>query len=127
AALAAVPVLITLAVVWGSGAGAIVAASVYGASLILMLVSSALYNHVGRETWQGVLRRLDHSAIYFKIAGTYTPFTTLSGHFYLLVGLWGAALAGAALRCFGPVRLKWIAFALYLAMGWAGLFLGGAM
>ena len=34
---------------------------------------------IDRPGWSGLLRRLDHCGIYFKIAGTYTPFTLLTG------------------------------------------------
>ena len=126
AALSAVPVLITLAAVWRGDASAIVGTAVYGGTLIAMILCSALYNMFDSSAWQGLLRRLDHSAIYFKIAGTYTPFMLLSGGHgtWLLTGLWGAALAGSGLRSFGSPRWKWVAFGLYLAMGWAGLVFG---
>jgi hemolysin III len=72
------------------------------------------------------LRRIDQSAIYFKIAGTYTPFAVLSGSqaALFLTGIWGAALAGASLILFGPARLKRPSLLLYLAIGWAGIGLG---
>ena len=50
--------------------------TVYGVTLIAMLGFSALYNTIGQRRWHGLLRRLDHSAIYAKIAGTYTPFVS---------------------------------------------------
>ncbi|MDX1565482.1 MAG: hypothetical protein R3236_08760 [Phycisphaeraceae bacterium] len=42
------------------------------------------------------LRRIDQSAIYLKIAGTYTPFIALTGAQagWLLAGIWGMAIAG---------------------------------
>ncbi|MFC3571360.1 PAQR family membrane homeostasis protein TrhA [Paracoccus simplex] len=128
-ALAAVPALIALTVASGAGAAAVVGAAVYGTTLILMLAFSALYNMIDNPRWTGLLRRLDHSAIYMKIAGTYTPFTLLSGGQAsgLLAGLWAAAALGLSLKIIAPARLKWLALALYLAMGWAGLYAGGAM
>jgi hemolysin III len=42
-----------------------------------MLTCSALYNMIRVPQWADRLRRLDQSAIYFKIAGTYTPFVVL--------------------------------------------------
>lgn len=128
AAIAAVPVLITLAAVWHGDASAITAISIYGASLIAMIGCSALYNGFPRAGLAWLFQRLDHSAIYFKIAGTYTPFTLLTGQGgWLLTGLWGAALAGSSIRVFGSGRWKWVAFALYLVMGWAGVVLGWPM
>jgi hemolysin III len=72
---------------------------------------------------------MDQSAIYIKIAGTYTPFAVLTGSHagYLLTGIWGAAFAGASLILLSPSRLRWSALLLYLGLGWAGLVIGGPM
>ena len=45
-ALIAVPVLVTLAALWSGDRGTVIAAAVYGASLIVMLCCSAVYNMV---------------------------------------------------------------------------------
>ncbi|MEZ5778768.1 MAG: hemolysin III family protein [Paracoccaceae bacterium] len=127
AALIAVPVLITVAAFLRGDLTAMFAVTVYGVSLIAMIGFSALYNMFRNPAWDGLLRRLDHSAIYVKIAGTYTPFTLLSGHgFWLLAGLWGAALTGVGMKFISPDRFRFLAIALYLGMGWAGLLAGGA-
>mgnify|MGYP006284826947 FL=1 len=129
AALAAVPVLIVLAARWHGNMSVIAGVSVYGASLIAMIGASALYHMVPHPRWRGLFRRLDHAAIYVKIAGTYTPFAALSGGAGagLVTGLWGAALAGVSLWVFAPGRFRWAMLALYLGMGWAGLAAGGAL
>lgn len=122
----AVPVLVGLTYWRGAEAGLVAAVAIYGATLLAMLGFSALYNTLGRHRWQGLLRRLDHSAIYAKIAGTYTPFTVMGNHGgWLLACLWTAALAGIGLKLVSPARLKWLALSLYLAMGWAGVLAGG--
>ena len=51
----------------------IVSFSIYGTTLVLLYVSSTLY-HCIRGRAKALLRRIDHSAIYLLIAGTYTPF-----------------------------------------------------
>lgn len=130
AVLVAVPVLITLTVLWRNDAAAIAGIAIYGATLIAMILCSALYNINRRKRWHGVLQRLDHSAIYIKIAGTFTPFTLLAGGqaaLLLLTGLWGAALAGLGLKLFDPNRFRRLALALYLGMGWAGVYAGWGM
>lgn len=127
AVLIAVPALITVTVVLGGDVTTLFAISVYGATLVAMILCSALYNMVPHPDWSGLLQRLDHSAIYAKIAGTYTPFTLLGGHgTWLLAGLWGAALAGIGLKLAAPGRFRLAAVGLYLGMGWAGLFAGGS-
>ncbi|MCA8881205.1 MAG: hemolysin III family protein [Rhodobacteraceae bacterium] len=124
-ALMAVPVLVTLTAFWRGDAPALFGVAIYGAALIGMILCSALYHMVPHPQWKGLLRRLDHSAIYLKIAGTYTPFAFLSGvGAGLVTGLWSAALAGIALWIFAPGRFRWLAFSLYLGMGWVGLVLG---
>jgi hemolysin III len=129
AALIAVPVLITLAAVWFGDVSTVAAALVYGISLIGMFACSALNNLVSVPDRKDLLRRVDQSAIYVKIAGSYTPFAVLTGtHAGLfLTGLWGAALAGASLRLFSPGRLKWASIFLYLLIGWAGAAFGGPL
>jgi hemolysin III len=128
-ALIAVPSLITLTALHRSEPAAVLSASVYGTTLILMLTFSALYNMIDSARWAGLLRRLDHSGIYLKIAGTYTPFMLLSGAQMtgVLAGLWGSAAIGSVLKMIAPERFRWFAIGLYLAMGWAVLFVGGAV
>jgi hemolysin III len=127
AALMAVPVLITLAVVLRGDAPAVTSTAVYGVALIAMLGFSAAYNMTTRPRPRRIFRSLDHTAILVKIAATYTPFALLSGvqATGLLAGLWTAAFGGAFLRAFAPDRLKYAAVALALLMGWAGLIAGG--
>lgn len=126
AALIAVPVLITVAVVLHGNARAVVGASLYGGALIAMLVCSALYNMTWEVRRKAFYRHLDHTAILCKIAATYTPFMLLSagGGGWLLPGLWGAAVTGAGMRFMAPDRFKLAAVALALGMGWAGVFAG---
>ena len=128
AALIAVPVMITVAVIWSGDASTIAAATVYGLSLIAMLALSASYHRARRPRAKEILRRLDHAAIYVKIAGTYTPFAVLLAGAHaaaILTGIWGAALAGLVLKTAAPRRWEGLALTLYLAMGWSGLVIGG--
>jgi hemolysin III len=129
AALSAVPVLIVLAVILRGDVPAVASTTLYGLALVTMLVFSALFHLTTRPKLRRVFRSLDHTAILCLIAATYTPFVLLSGADAkgLLVGLWIAAIAGAAMRAFAPDRLKFAAIVLALGMGWAGLVGGGAL
>jgi len=120
AALVAAPAACWLAGSARSGparAGAVV----YGASLVTLLGVSAVYHRV---YWPSSLRhrigRIDHSAIFLLIAGTYTPFCLLlgpgTGH-ALLTGVWAAAGLGVALVVFWPLS-KGLRSALYVTLGW---------
>jgi hemolysin III len=126
AALMAVPVLVTLAVILHGDGPAVAGTTLYGIALIAMLVCSALYNMTWEARRKAFFRHLDHTAIFIKIAATYTPFMLLSGGQggWLLTGLWGAAFAGSGMRMMAPDRLKLLAVGIALAMGWAGLFAG---
>nr|WP_318272847.1 hemolysin III family protein [Paracoccus saliphilus] len=128
AALLAVPVLVILTCSQGGGL-ALLGVSIYGATLVAMLVCSALYNMTHPADWTSLLRRLDHSAIYLKIAGTYTAFALASAApaGWFLVWIWGCALAGAGLRSFAPDSWRGAAIGLYLVMGWSGAVAGGAL
>jgi hemolysin III len=126
AALVGVAVLLVLAGLWFGATWVLLAAAVYGTTLVGMFVCSALYNLYAPPAWRDTFRRVDQSAIYMKIAGSYTPFAVLTGtHMgYFLAGVWSAAVAGASLILFGSERMRRPALLLYLAIGWAGLFAG---
>lgn len=120
-ALFAVPFLLAWVILVHDETPVILAALVYGVTLLAMLGFSALYNMLDSARWQGLLQRLDHSGIYFKIAGTYTPLSLLAAAqpAGLLIGMWCTAAAGAALKLLAPHRFRWLSIALYLGMGWA--------
>ncbi|OWU84301.1 Hly-III family protein [Oceanicola sp. 22II-s10i] len=119
-ALISVPLLIGFTVA-GGDARMVWATGIYGATLVAMLTFSALYNMIDSIRWKGLLKRFDHSGIYFKIAGTYTPFVLTTGAqpSTLLAGLWGTAAFGAFMKFVAPNRYRLLAVALYLCMGWA--------
>jgi len=121
AAAAATPLLIVSAVRRG-GAADIVGGGVFGAAIALLYLTSTLYHVAAPGRAKGWLRRLDHSAIYLLIAGTYTPFTlgVLGGGWgWSLFGVvWGLAAVGIAVNLAAGVRWPVVSTALYVAMGW---------
>lgn len=115
---------IVLAALAPSGRGRL-AGAVYGASLFTLFAVSAVYH---RPTWSPrarlLMRRLDHSAIFLLIAGTYTPFCLLLGGARgeaLLAVAWGGALLGVALSIAWPKAPKPLTAAVYVALGWVVL------
>jgi hemolysin III len=127
-ALIAGPVLITLAAVWIGDPTLVGALTIYTITLTAMWVCSALYNLVQSEHLTPRFRRFDQSAIYFKIAGTYTPFIALaSGSMGFFASIWTVAFAGASVILFSKRKYIWLAIVLYLSLGWAGVVAGGPL
>jgi hemolysin III len=122
AALAAIPILVVVAA-RNAGAGAIVGGAVFGTTMALLYLTSTLYHAAvpgGRA--KELLRKLDHSAIFLLIAGTYTPFTlgALGGAWgWSLFGVvWGIAVLGILGKLVGGFRYPRVSSVLYVAMGW---------
>ncbi|HWP69161.1 MAG TPA: hemolysin III family protein, partial [Rectinemataceae bacterium] len=89
----------------GGDPAKIISFAIYGASLFFMFAASGLY-HASMASPKALqrLRKIDHSAIYLLIAGTYTPFCVLafSGFWRwgLLAIIWTLAVAGIVLKMF---------------------------
>ena len=100
--------------------------AIYTGLLLFGLAASAIYHMVPQSRLKAVLRRIDHAAIFLKIAGTYTPIVVLigSGFAYSLLGLvWFVALGGVVMKlAFWRVPGR-IDLLLYLGLGWAAVFL----
>jgi hemolysin III len=98
-------------------------AAVYGASLVLLFAVSATYHRVfwTDPVVRKAVGRVDHSAIFLLIAGTYTPFCLLIGHVggtALLAAVWFAASLGVMVVVFVPQTPKTIRSGLYVLLGW---------
>lgn len=117
-------VLVTLAAVRGDG-HRLAAAIVFGVALVLLYVASTLYHAIPHPPSKARLKVFDHCAIYLLIAGTYTPFALVGlrgrGGLGLLAAMWALALVGVVCKWFWTGRFKRLSTALYLAMGWAAV------
>ncbi len=100
--------------------------AIFGATLFILFQSSALYHAMVNETAKKVFRKIDHSAIFMLIAGTYTPLLLLVVDFPLSVALlamtWYLAITGVVYSCL-TLKFKYLSTGLYLVMGWLSLFL----
>ena len=100
----------------------IVGCGVYGGSLVVLYGASTAYHGARRPRVKNALRTLDHIAIYFLIAGTYTPFTlvNLRGPWgWTLFGLvWSLAVFGTLFKLLVRDHPEWFSLGIYLAMGW---------
>lgn len=102
------------------------AVTVYSLSLLTMLGASAAYHIFAHTSLRPLLRRLDHAAIYVKIAGTFTPLGILLGSAFgyaVLVGVWACACLGAASKLRMPSGAMTTGWLPYVALGWAGVML----
>lgn len=124
AAIVGLVVLVVRASMYGN-VWHIVASSIFGSTLVLMYTASTLYHAIPLPGAKRVLRVLDHSLIYFLIAGSYTPFTLVTLHgpwgWGLFTFTWGLALIGVAFKVFTTGRYEKLSLMIYLGMGWCAL------
>lgn len=106
-------------------ARAVVTASIYGASLIMLYTMSTLYHAITNEKAKKVFRILDHNMIFLLIAGTYTPYTVacLNNKIgWILFGcIWGATVVGIIFSSISIRRFSRNSTICCLIMGWAAL------
>lgn len=99
----------------------IISAGIYSAVLVALYVISTLYHSLQGRAKQ-IFMKLDHMAIYFKIAGTYTPFcmVALKGAWgWWLLGInWFLAFFGVFLELKVAKKTRTPSLITYLVMGW---------
>jgi hemolysin III len=99
---------------------------VYGATLILLYAASTVYHGLSLgPVGLRRLRTLDHIAIYFLIAGTYTPVAAITlreaGGPALLAASWSIAAVGIPFKIRWLDAPVWVSNATYLGMGYLAL------
>jgi len=104
----------------------LLAVSIYAASLCALFGTSALYHRVNWKTSKArtLMKRLDHSMIFFLIAGTMTPFAllTMSGTWStaILIAVWAGAAIGVLIELLWTTSPKWVSATIYVVVGWIG-------
>ncbi|MFT4994952.1 MAG: hemolysin III [Paraglaciecola sp.] len=102
------------------------ASVIYGVSMMLMFLSSTMYHAISKPEYKLLLKVIDHCAIYFLIAGTYTPLMllTIGGGVGTagLVLIWMIAIVGVSFKCFARARFPRLSLVTYLLMGWLAVF-----
>lgn len=99
---------------------------VFAVSMLLLYSASGFYHLVKHSNLKRILRILDHSNIYFLIAGTYTPILIAVGTrlSYAFIGLvWAIAFLGIVFTLIYWGRFKVLHVILYVAMGWLIVFI----
>jgi len=99
----------------------LIALGIYCFSLVFLFSASTMYHAISGDiklTW----RKVDHIAILFLIAGTYTPVTlTLlyeTSGVWILTGVWSIAAVGFIFKIFFTGRFEILSLIMYLGMGW---------
>ena len=123
AAIVAAIGLIALIIIGWKSVVKEISLSIYGISLILLFAASATYHMVkAKPDILEKLRKLDHSAIYVLIAGTYTPFCVLMFQGFwkwgLLALIWSLAVIGVAAEVILIKAPRWLRVGVYVMMGW---------
>lgn len=118
---------IYLAKVASSSASALVTALIYGVSVVFLFSASSLYHAFKKEDNElSFWRKMDRLAIFFMIAGTFTPmcYFCLDGLYkWSMLSLqWGLVGFGVFSQLFFPRAPRKLYAAIYLAMGWSALF-----
>lgn len=98
---------------------------IYVVTFLAVFLASSLYHSRMMLKHRNQLRKLDHIAIYFFIAGTNTPFLLgfSVSYFsqYFLALMWTLVLLGTAIKWFEWNIPDWLSLVFYLFMGWLGL------
>ena len=131
-ALLALVGLVALLIVGWSTPAKVISLLIYGLSLIAMFSASATYHIVrARDKVMLILRKVDHSAIFLLIAGTYTPFCVNAFDGFWKWGMlgiiWSLAAIGIIVKVFYIKAPRWLNAGIYVVMGWLCVGAAGPM
>lgn len=118
----------TILLVWltRQETGKMISLAIYGISMVALYMASTVFHGIrlpeGRRMW---LNRLDHSAIFVVIAGTYTPIIynlfPIDYRWLALATIWLVALGGMVYKLFSPRIHGFINASIYPILAWAGI------
>ena len=119
--IVALSVLVAFASIKG-GVIDIVSVAIYGTTLIILYGSSTLYHAITHTEVKRLMQKFDHSAIYFLIAGTYTPLLLVAiggvEGWTIFAIEWSIAIIGITLKFLYPNRFELLSLVAYVVMGW---------
>jgi hemolysin III len=122
--------MLALMVVYGAQSGThvpwkVVSGAVFGVSIILLYTVSSVYHALTHERAKQVMEIFDHMAIYFLIAGSYTPFTLVTLRESNPVIAWtifgivsGIAIIGSLNKIYNTGKWRKLSTLAYILMGW---------
>ena len=107
----------------------VLSSAVFGTSMIVLYTMSSIYHGLRTDTSKKVFQIIDHCAIYFLIAGTYTPILvcglaqTHPVAAWLTFGaVWGLAALATTLTAIDLKKFKVFSMICYMGMGWIVVF-----
>ncbi len=106
-----------------------ISAIVYSIGIFILFLMSCLYHCFPYgSTVKRVFRKFDYSSIYILIGATYTPILLnfIGGMYGIIFCIlqWLIIIIGITFVCiFGPNRIKWLNYTLYILLGWCGIIL----
>ncbi|WP_170871539.1 PAQR family membrane homeostasis protein TrhA [Desulfosporosinus metallidurans] len=124
--MAAIVGLVFLILMSKNDISKLITMTIYGLSMIALYGASSVYHWV-RTTPQKelILKKVDHIAIYFLIAGSYTPvfYYGLEGawRWAMLIAVWTLATIGMALKLWFIHAPRYVSSAFYVSLGWIAL------
>lgn len=116
----------------GSGILSRIALASFGVALVFLFTVSALYHSIPwQERAKGLMQRLDHSAIFLLIAGSYTAVAGIAldgwGKWVTLAVIWTIGIWGVTHNAFFPRESQRFSIILLLVMGWLGILAAPAL
>ena len=123
--IAALVILIVFASLYGN-VWHVVSFTLFGVTMLLLYTSSTLLHALKPGKAKDFFEIMDHSSIYFFIAGSYTPFLLLPyrvqrvGPYLELFG--DSLLAGTIFKSFFVKKFLFTSTLLYVVMGWLIVF-----
>jgi hemolysin III len=129
-AVASLPILVVHTSAQGSAMN-LMAVCVFSVTMMLLYLVSTIYHALPEGRAKAKLNRLDHSAIYLFIAGSYTPFMLGALHgawgWTLLAIVWSAAVVGVTAKLLNRFKHPLLSTGLYVAMGWVAVIAAGPL
>lgn len=106
-----------------------IGAIIYSTGIFVLFLMSCLYHAFPYgSTVKRLFRRFDYSSIYLLIGATYTPILLnfIGGLYGIIFCIcqWVIIITGITFICiFGPERMKWFHYPMYIILGWCGVLL----
>jgi hemolysin III len=89
-------------------------------------MSSTLYHSLTGQAAKQVFKKLDHSAIFLLIAGSYTPLMLINVNgvlgWTITLAVWVLAIVGVVIKCLFITRFEKLSLFIYIFMGWLCIF-----